>query len=131
MSRDPFELPADMDLRARGGFDDALRAAQARDAIPTLAEVMAAGSWVSLPGGGIVPSKLDRGPEAGWGQDEDRDSKVAQALAEHVKSMDELARRWRDQASKYPLRSEAVDMAGKLADTWAAIRKITRENGGR
>lgn len=109
--------------------DDAARAAQARDAIPTLAEVMAADRWVTLPDGGIVPVRLKRAD--GWGQDEDRDSAVAHALSAHVKRLDDLAARWGKVSATYPLRSEAVALAQDMASTWRAIRKITRENGGR
>lgn len=103
--------------------DDAARAAQARDAIPTLAEVMAADHWVTMPGGGIVPVRLAR--VEGWGQDEDRDSAMAQALSQHVKRMDELAREY--------FTTDATDahIARHMAKTWEAIRKITRSNGGR
>lgn len=113
--------------------DDAARAAQARDAIPTLAEVMAADHWVTLADGGIVPVRLARAD--GWGQDEDRDSAMAQALSQHVKHLDDLVRGWERSEppfdAPYPDQAEFVNLINALTGTWSAIRKITRSNGGR
>lgn len=113
--------------------DDAARAAQAREAIPTLAEVMAADRWVTMPGGGIVPVRLNRAD--GWGQDEDRDSAMAQALSAHVRHLDDLVRQWErgegEFGEAYPDQSVFVNLINDLTGTWSAIRKITRSNGGR
>lgn len=103
--------------------DDAARAAQARDAIPTLAEVMAADRWVTMPDGGIVPVRLARAD--GWGQDEDRDSAMAQALSGLVRDMDVKVAAWLRDAN------QGIDEAEDICRIWQAIRKITRSNGGR
>lgn len=113
--------------------DDAARAAQARDAIPTLAEVMAADRWVTMPDGGIVPVRLARAD--GWGQDADRDSAMAQALSQHVRHLDDLVRGWDEgtwtSEGTYPDQAEFISFIIDLTGTWTEIRKITRSNGGR
>lgn len=107
--------------RKRQAERDAAQAARMRDAIPTLAEIMAADTWVILEGGGIVPERLNR--DTGWGDDADRDSAAAQELARLVKRMDVMC--------SNVVAREVNGAALKLAQTWQAIRKITRENGGK
>lgn len=109
--------------RQRQAEHDAAQAARMRDAIPTLAEVMAADTWVTRPGGAVVPQRLNR--DSGWGDDADRDSDAAAELARLVKVMDGLA----DDLLMGKVGHGVA--AAKLASTWQAIRKITRENGGK
>lgn len=103
------------------GFIGALR----RDDIPTLSEAQAAMPMVTSPDGAVMPARLaDRG-ERGWdGPDGgNRDSGAATELARLVKLMDQMTDDVIHQRQAYS--------AIRLANTWAAIRKITRENGGK
>lgn len=103
------------------GFIGALR----RDDIPTLSEVQAAMPMVAGEAGSLMPGKLaDRG-ERGWdGADGgNRDSGAAAELARLVKLMDDMC--------AVVVKRKAGTAATELARTWQAIRKITRENGGK
>lgn len=93
--------------------------AQRRDAIPTLAEVKAAGPMVTVDGQGIAPAKL---PGFGW-QQEDRDSADAARLAELVRGMDVMC--------EHVMTVHIPGAALKLAAQWQAIRKITQSNANR
>lgn len=129
--RDPFALPDDMDPRAISQADQGISelsrfiGALRRDDIPTLGEVKAAMPMVTRADGGLVPERLNR--DGGWGDDADRDSQAAQELARLVKKLDDLVHEWRNGSGSIFL-SEFID---DLTETWAAIRKITRENGGK
>lgn len=74
--------------------------------------------WVILPGGGIVPTKLDR--QAGWLADEDRDSTLAARLRELVTSLDVLT------ADYVRGGVDPKDGADRMAQLWINIRKITQ-----
>lgn len=114
--------------RQRQAEQDAAQAARMRDAIPTLAEVMAADTWVTRPGGAVVPQRLNR--DSGWGDDADRDSDAAAELARLVKHMDELSGQYHDALGVMDV-DRMIHMVSDMAFTWSAIRKITRENGGK
>lgn len=109
--------------RQRQAEQDAAQAARMRDAIPTLAEVMAADTWVTRPDGAVVPQRLNR--DSGWGDDADRDSDAATKLAGLVKDMDAKVSAWLSDAD------QGIDEAEDICRIWQAIRKITRENGGK
>lgn len=92
------------------------------DQVPT-----GTGSTVS----GVLAARGDRG----WEADADRDSAMAARLAEYVRHLDDLARKWTKQegsfSTPYPDQADFVDMINDFTDTWQAIRKITRGEGGR
>lgn len=103
---------------------DAAQAARMREAIPTLAEAMAADTWVTGADGSLMPKRLaDRG-EQGWdgpsGAAADRDSTQAARLAVLVKDMDAKVLAWLSDAD------QGIDEAEDICRTWQSIRKITQ-----
>lgn len=98
-------------------------AALGRDNVPTLDEVKAASPMVEQASGALVPPRLaDRGGR-GWGDDADRDSASAAELARLVSQLDQMA----DDV----VHGRQAYSAVRLANQWQAIRKITRDNGGK
>lgn len=71
--------------------------------------------WVTLPGGGIVPAKLDR--ETGWG--EDRDSRNMSDIAEARKAMNAATLAYAAATAKL----YAPDNTTMVADMVTAIGK--------
>lgn len=123
---DPFSLPADMDPRALPDPTAASLAAQRREAIPTLAEVMAAMPQATQADGGLMPAKLAaRGDRGFGGADENRDSADAERLTALVRDMDRLISRYNSGQD-----SEAF-VAAQAARFWTAIRDITQANTDR
>lgn len=105
-----------------GGLE-AFIAAMARENVPTLGEVKAAMPMVTNASGGLVPERLADRDDQGWGDDANRDSGAAAELATLVRQMDQMTDDVLHQRQAYS--------AVRLANQWAAIRKITRENGGK
>lgn len=96
---------------------DVSLAAQRRDAVPTLPEVMAAMPMRTLPEGGLVPADM---PLVSGDPDGDRDSVQAAELARLVRDMDVMC----DAVIGAYSRGAAV----RLASQWQAIRRITQAN---
>jgi hypothetical protein len=105
----------------------ASRAAMRREAIPTLAEVMAAMPQVAQESGAVMPGKLAaRGDRGFGGADANRDSADAERLTALVRQMDRITQRYR--------RGELSDpylAAAQMANMWTDIRDITQANTDR
>lgn len=85
--------------------------------------------WVTLPGGGIVPAKLNR--ETGWG--EDRDSRNMSDIAEARKAMNDAtlayaaacAKLYTEEANMVADLIIAIGKADAMVEAWHRFAEAT------